>query len=63
MKTLPTVWLMIRAARTAKMTGREIVRMVALIALAKLAWSEGSPTFKMHVGAARGCFRRSLARA
>jgi hypothetical protein len=59
MKMLPTLWLMFRAARVAKMTPSEIVRMVALVTLAKLAWSEGSQTYRMHLGAARGCFRRA----
>lgn len=60
MPVLKTLWLMARAAYVARMTPREVARMVALVTLARLAWSDGSQTFRLHLGAARGCFRRSL---
>lgn len=60
MPVFKTIWLMIRAAYVARMTPREVARMVALVTLARLAWSDGSQAYRLHVGAARGVFRRSF---
>lgn len=62
MTLLRTLWLAYRAARAARMTFREVVKMLALLTLAGLAWAEESVTYRMHVGAARGVFRKAAAR-
>lgn len=44
-------------------SNRAAIRMSAYAVLAKLAWDEGGAqgmTYKMHVGAMRGAFRREL---
>ena len=63
MKTFcKAAWLTLKASRKARMTAGETLKLACYVALAGLAARDGSPTYRMHVGAARGCLSRAMVR-
>ena len=54
----PSISIICKARIGGHVSSRTAIRMLAYAVLAKLAHSEGSQAFRLHVGAMRGAFRK-----